>query len=275
MVAELPPDGKLLSTDAARDGDFRNDDAIEIWLDPDCDGRDLYQFVAPTLCDSTAAEGICWSVFMVRAHGSDSGTFYDAEPDSGYSVDNLEPSIPTGLHLATATSLAWDPASDADFDYFTVYGSTANVLDPGAVVVGHTIGTSMDLTGHEHDYYLVTATDFNGNESEAAVVQRATGVGDLPVRHVYALENARPNPFNPRTTIGYSLAKEQRVFLRVYDLSGRLVRTLVNGELVSAGSHQAIWDGVDAGGHRVASGVYFYRLDAGDFEETKRMTLVK
>jgi hypothetical protein len=85
---------------------------------------------------------------------------------------------------------------------------------------------------------------------------------------------ARPNPFNPETSIGYFLDKDGVIELSVYDVSGRLVRTLVSGQ-VPAGEHVAAWDGRDAHGNHVASGVYLYRLSAGDVLEARRMVLVK
>jgi hypothetical protein len=88
------------------------------------------------------------------------------------------------------------------------------------------------------------------------------------------LEANVPNPFNPATTIRYQIAEAGRVTLRVYDVSGRLVRTLADRSQV-AGPHEARWNGTDDAGRPVASGVYFYRLQSGDFSQTRRMVLLK
>jgi hypothetical protein len=88
------------------------------------------------------------------------------------------------------------------------------------------------------------------------------------------LEQNSPNPFNPTTAIRFSLASKETVTLAVFDLGGRLVRTLVN-EPRGLGSHSVTWDGRDNAGASVASGVYFYRLDAGKFTSTKKMVLLK
>jgi hypothetical protein len=85
---------------------------------------------------------------------------------------------------------------------------------------------------------------------------------------------ARPNPFNPVTTIGYSLREDADIEMAVFDLTGRRVRTLVSGPAY-AGDHEVTWNGLDSRGFRVASGVYFYRLRVGDAVETRRMVLVK
>ncbi|MBP6875733.1 MAG: T9SS type A sorting domain-containing protein [Candidatus Eisenbacteria bacterium] len=83
----------------------------------------------------------------------------------------------------------------------------------------------------------------------------------------------RPNPFTPVTKIGFELAQAGRVELAIYSVDGRLIRTLINEERV-AGSHEAIWDGCDAEGKKVASGVYFYKLAAPDIAESRRMILL-
>jgi hypothetical protein len=83
-----------------------------------------------------------------------------------------------------------------------------------------------------------------------------------------------PNPFNPSTTIKYELAQSGRATIRVYDVSGQLVRTLVNREH-NVGVYETRWDGRDQGGNAAASGVYFYRLESGRFTETRRMVLLK
>ena len=83
-----------------------------------------------------------------------------------------------------------------------------------------------------------------------------------------------PNPFNVTTGIEYTLAVESQVKLEVYDLVGRKVADLATG-VQPAGNHQIIWDGQDSRGRVVASGVYFYRLTAGDRSMTRRMMLLK
>ncbi len=90
----------------------------------------------------------------------------------------------------------------------------------------------------------------------------------------YTLHPSQPNPFNPRTEIRYELPTASPVKLTVYDVNGRELTVLVD-EAKEAGSHTASWDGTDSQGRALASGVYFYRLEAGTFQQTRRMTLVK
>ncbi len=83
-----------------------------------------------------------------------------------------------------------------------------------------------------------------------------------------------PNPFNPQTTITYDLPRASHVTLRVLDIAGRLVRTLVDDDLPAA-QHRAIWDGADDSGRRQPSGVYTYQMVADDRVATRKMTMIK
>ena len=101
-----------------------------------------------------------------------------------------------------------------------------------------------------------------------------TGVESSPPIDRNALAQNRPNPFNPLTEISFEIARSGRATLRVYDASGRLVRTLLERSL-DAGPHSVGWDGLDAEGRRAASGVYFYRLVTPGFDSAKKMLLMK
>ena len=90
----------------------------------------------------------------------------------------------------------------------------------------------------------------------------------------FELSQNFPNPFNPSTEINFSLEKNQPVTLRIYDVKGELVKTLVNN-LMSSGSHQIIWDGTNDKGMRQASGVYFYRLQSEANFSVKKMLMLK
>jgi len=96
----------------------------------------------------------------------------------------------------------------------------------------------------------------------------------FPPQWTFTVFPNAPNPFNPSTTIRFTLPEAGHVTLAVYDVNGRLVRTLVGGPL-AAGCHSVVWDGKDAMGRAVASGVYVYRLTAPQGVVTKRMVLVR
>jgi hypothetical protein len=99
-----------------------------------------------------------------------------------------------------------------------------------------------------------------------------SGTDEVPL--VNGLSQNFPNPFNPMTTIRFSMKEKGRVTLRVYDVAGRLVRTLVD-EVRDAGSYREVWDGTNNRGSCVASGVYFYKMNARGFEKTRKMVVLK
>ena len=90
----------------------------------------------------------------------------------------------------------------------------------------------------------------------------------------FAQRPVYPNPFNPKTTLGFSLPRTSHVSLDIFDLKGRLVRRLVD-ESFAPGMHEVTWNGLDDSGHPVSTGIYFSRLRAADFTQTRKMTLVR
>ncbi len=130
----------------------------------------------------------------------------------------------------------------------TLAGYYNNTQFDVEVIAGQT--TQLDFTmitvGNEDDY-LILATAMHGNY---------------------------PNPFNPSTTISYDLKEASPVKLEIFNLKGQLVRRLVN-ETKAAGAYRIAWDGKDDKGNEVGSGIYQYRITAGDYHKTMRMTLTK
>ncbi len=90
----------------------------------------------------------------------------------------------------------------------------------------------------------------------------------------YALDQNYPNPFNPETVISFSLPKSSNVQIKIYDVLGNEIRTLINEERI-AGKHNIYWNSTDNSGKRVSSGVYFYTISADNFTQTKKMVLMK
>ncbi len=91
----------------------------------------------------------------------------------------------------------------------------------------------------------------------------------------YALHDNFPNPFNPETKIRFSVGGQENIKLVIYDVMGRQVRSLLNGESYGPGFHVINWNGIDNQGQKVPSGMYIYRIKAGDFIADKKMLLVK
>ena len=94
-------------------------------------------------------------------------------------------------------------------------------------------------------------------------------VGSAQVPGAYKLDNAYPNPFNPATTIGFSIPRSDFVKVKIYDAVGREITTLVNGEMVP-GQHRFKWDGENQ-----TSGIYFIQMVCSRFEQTKTVILLK
>ncbi len=119
--------------------------------------------------------------------------------------------------------------------------------------------------------FVPTVEGFNINSFD---FQTETGVQEI-VQGRPVLYPCYPNPFNPTTMISYHLSEPATVTLSIFDPAGKLVKTLVNERADGAGSHEVVWNGTNETGRVAAAGVYFYRLDAGEFTESRRMVLVK
>ncbi len=139
-------------------------------------------------------------------------------------------------------------------------------------------------------YDTTTTIIMNTDKSVRAIFQRLTeaknsgdvdsaqtmALGDLQAQMPtsYGLFQNYPNPFNPETEIRFQLPQASRVELHIYNALGQKIRTLADGQL-QAGQHKFRWDGRDKRGQGVATGVYFYRLRAGEFTDLKKMNLLR
>ncbi len=121
-------------------------------------------------------------------------------------------------------------------------------------------------------YEITEAIASDMNHRDVILALNTGTQSTLPTE--YSLSQNYPNPFNPVTEIGFSLPKAGNVNLKVYNVMGQLVKTLI-AENLEAGTHTVIWDGTDNSGTPVSSGVYFYRLSTDEFVDTKKMVLLK
>ena len=229
-----------------------------------------YEIYVSTLADSTIATGQHYSVFFIRAATGTPAVFYDSPPDSGYSLDNLGPGIPAGL-IYNEGQLSWDESSDSDFDHFSVYGANTGGFG-SANFVDYTPGVSLDVSAAPYAYYFVTATDRSGNEGQPAAV-RALAEGGTPGSYVLSV-SAYPNPFNPSTTIRYTVPSRGPVTIGIFDARGARVKTLLDA-VSPEGAHTVPWDGRDEAGGRVSSGIYFARIAMGGQRQAHKLVLLK
>ncbi len=148
--------------------------------------------------------------------------------------------------------------------YSTVYDDLPYFQIPNAYVeatsriTGETYSTFTDSLGHF--------------ELELPQSAHSVNVEDIAPCS-FSLHQNYPNPFNPETTLSFDLHDATDVSLKVYNINGQLISTLAD-EYLSAGTHFRQWGGTDDNGNGVASGVYFYRLNAGKWSETKKMLLI-
>jgi hypothetical protein len=171
--------------------------------------------------------------------------------------------IPTGNNIY-ATAAAGDLDDDGDVDVaFASYDGSVNVLDfPGP--------------SYLEAYEWPTYAGNNARTSTYGDRGPAVDAPSLPsAAHLaFALAGASPNPFSAGTTVRYVVPRDQRVSLSVFNVSGRLVRRLVDGP-VTAGPNAARWDGRDEQGSRLSSGVYFFRLQDGTQSVTRKAVLLR
>ncbi|NIP44541.1 MAG: T9SS type A sorting domain-containing protein [candidate division Zixibacteria bacterium] len=156
-----------------------------------------------------------------------------------------------GIHLSSR---------DLDNGTFLWTAPQAGTGEVTLYIAGHqgaTSGPNTDLTLSSSEM----ATDAEDDEF-------------LAVPDDYSLNGNYPNPFNPTTSIQFDLPRQSHVTIEIFNLLGQKVARLTDEEY-PAGSHKVIWNGMSSNGQSVSSGIYFYRMEAGEFIETKKMLLLK
>jgi len=151
------------------------------------------------------------------------------------------------------------PLSLSTFIRYKFTDTTDNILRDAS---GYFIG--QDEIEYKDGYVLIQCPNdvAEGEENNSTLPQS------------YQLSQNYPNPFNPITEISFALPQESEVSLIIYNIKGQVVNRLVD-ERLEAGRYKVSWEGKDSSGNRVASGIYFYRLKAGSYSETKKMIMVK
>ena len=175
--------------------------------------------------------------------------------------------------LNDATSIGYD-SSLGMLMYFTVpAGVTFRLCWDGE---GNDDGTS----GCDGDDTRMVLSDSNAEALESNFIGSTWTVGsntldnDAPEIYSYSLSSNYPNPFNPSTTIDYSIANAGEVSIAVYDMMGRYVRTLVS-DFATPGSYTIVWDAKNDEGLSVSAGMYIYKMASGDFVQVNKMLLIK
>ena len=149
--------------------------------------------------------------------------------------------------------------------------------DYGISLPGYNTGDaiSLKLYSQIEGKEVALSTELNGSYYGLAPMTTGTATTDIiEVVDGFALGNNYPNPFNPVTTIEFSVPEDAPVTLAIYDVTGRLIQTLVSGEM-NSGNHRIVWDGLDSSGDAVSAGMYLYTLRSADVTITKKMVMMK
>jgi len=246
--------------------------------------QEQYLYRVSTVVDSSGA-GTPWSVYLVTTHTPTPAVWWVSEPDSGYSVDNLAPAGPEGLAGEQSFDpagllISWNENGENDLYGYEVYRGTSADFVPA---LENRIGTppgpffvDEEWRWDSEYWYKVAAVDVHGNESGYSVLDPSFITGDETpaVPSASYLAQNTPNPFNPSTTIRFGLSRSCPVRIRIYDVAGRLVHTLIE-ETLRAGHHELAWNGRDDSGRALSSGIFFCRLEAEDFIESRKMILLR
>ncbi len=167
----------------------------------------------------------------------------------------------------------------ADCEWLSMSPNSGSVPAQSSVAVDATADATGLAVGTYHCDIFIANNDPDENPVVVPVelvVTSSTGVaGPALAPLAFQLVGATPNPFNPATEVRFELPSAAQVTLAIYDGAGRLVRTLVAEEVHDAGAHSARWDGRNDAGAQVASGAYFFRLNAGVYQATERAVLVR
>jgi len=184
-------------------------------------------------------------------------------------ITDLEvpPLAPVGHYIFTAYVVS--PVTDSTFDedpfcFQVVSGSSK----PGYG------GNQLALSGSDMGPWKVLSGWFGYEEMNQG---KTDNIKSSPIPKSFSLSQNYPNPFNPSTTINYDVPEGQFpmiVKMSIYDLRGRLIRTLVEEEKLP-GTYQVHWNGRDEMDKKVSSGVYLYKIVAGDFISTRKMIMVR
>jgi hypothetical protein len=176
-----------------------------------------------------------------------------------------------------AVEVRWSTSAEAVADGFKVYRSERVSGGFRALHEGLVHGTSTfvwrdtDVVPQTTYYYLLGAFDAEGREQRVGPVSVQT---DALRPLEFAFDTVRPNPFIHRTELDFMVPATSRVICSVYDVSGRLLGTILDATY-PAGEHRVAWEGRDLAGRRMAAGVYFLRLQAGPGTSTRKVVMLE
>ena len=224
--------------------------------------------------------------------GNPNGSAPDGEVED-YPLDIDEP--PIGVDLTSFTAqfvgdavhIAWETNDKYEHAGYNLYRSTeetgAYVKVNDKLIASEPENDNIQYNYIDHVpanaqyYYKLEAIGLDGNSTfhgPISVSMNTAVEEDEPLPNEFNLAQNYPNPFNPVTTISYTLPATAEVRIVIYNIQGKIIRNLVNGQQ-AAGAYNIVWDAKDDLGNAVPTGLYIYKMQAGDYARTLKMTLLK
>ena len=201
-------------------------------------------------------------------------TFTQLNPAELASFDGALQTDKVVLNWSTVSqtnNAGWRITRSVDGENFEAVGDFVQGAGTADALMNYTF-EDKELPGVEKVYYRLEQVDLDGSVSQSNVIEVLLGAR-MPLPTEFAV-NVYPNPFNPSTTITYSLPEAAPVTVVIYDVLGQQVRQLIS-QFNSAGRYQVQWDARDSQGRSVASGVYIAKINAGTSTLSQKMLLLK
>ena len=229
-------------------------------------------------------------VFRVRA-GGDSIIYGLSEwsepfnhqvgpPPDPKPAENLSATVQQNTVILTWDAPIWEHTNNI-VHYVVIINGVLGGEEVNLPISTQTSRQINNLQNGEYTFYVLTAYTIDGfnrlsepSNTVNAVIETVNDTDEVIILFETALLDNFPNPFNPETVIRLNLANDTFVSIEIYNARGQKVRSLVNGEM-SRGEHSVVWNGRDDNGVNVSSGVYFYKMTAGEYQSVRRMVLMK
>lgn len=226
-----------------------------------------------------------WKVKSIFGNGPTNSTWsetwsFTVAPGSGGSLVMPAVGGPDDIELNTGNvTLSWRLPVPANQKYDVIIADNPSFLN--SKIHNNIDQQNLQLTGLSAKSYFwkVRATDNNGSVTPYSaagefVISTPTSVEENEIPLTFNLEQNFPNPFNPNTTIKYAIPEPSHVKVSIFNMLGQEIKTLVNTEK-NAGNYSVDWSGDDNSGNKVSSGIYIYKVTAGDNVSSKKMVLLK
>jgi len=202
------------------------------------------------------------------------------EINDGYPyLRNIPLNPPTEIAITRVNNnitLSWQPPLGGNSGELVGYNVYRSYMEPTSISPTEQVFTEQ-IGANSTALYSVSAVYSNGESQLMTVISPPQDLSDIdvsPVPMKNLLIGNYPNPFNPSTTISFDVAREGYVSIDIYNIRGQRVKRVMSG-VRGAGSHKVVWNGDDASGRSVGSGVYFYRMSAEGYSSVKKMLLMK